>query len=92
LLEIKQSVINTFERVGIDYKSMIDSDEVVVVENRFGGGSCETTKLLAYLVHWVYKVSNDYEAGIYNVSVQDFDRIRYFILDEDSVVYNTCID
>lgn len=89
---IKQSVINTFERVGIDYKSLVDKTEKVIVRNRFSGESCETSPLVAFLVDWVYRTSNDYEVGIHKVNVSDFDRVRYFILEVDSDVYSTCID
>ena len=91
-MTIKQSVINTFNRVGIDYKALQDKTDKITVENRFGGGSCETSPLIAYLIAWVYKISNAYEAGDQSVNVSDFDRIRYFILDVDANAYNTCID
>lgn len=91
-MQIKQSVLNTFDRVGIDYKPLVDKTEKIVVENRFGGGSCEVNPLIAYLINWVYATSNDYERGIQEVNVSDFDRIRYFILEVDSNAYNTCID
>ncbi len=89
---IKQSVINTLERVGIDYKALQDQTGKVTVENRFGGGSCETTPLIAYLIKWVYQTSNDYEAGNNKIKVSDFDRVRYFILEQDKDAYYTCID
>ena len=87
-IKIKQSVINTFERVGIDYKKYsltTDNDgNKITVNNRFGGGSCETSPLIARLIEWVYQTSNDYEVGNQKVNVSDFDRIRYFILDQDN--------
>ena len=91
-MEIKQSVINTFNRVGIDYKSMVDLKDEVEVSNRFSGETCKTTPLIAFLVNWVYQTNNDYEVGINKVNVSDFDRIRYFILEVDPNVYSTCID
>jgi len=95
-IKIKQSVINTFERVGIDYKKYsltTDNDgNKITVNNRFGGGSCETSPLIARLIEWVYQTSNDYEVGNQKVNVSDFDRIRYFILDQDNNAYMTCID
>lgn len=89
---IRQPVINTFERVGIDYKDLVDETNEIEVFNRFGGGSCKTTPLIAFLVNWVYKTNDDYERGIRKVKVADFDRIRYFILEQDSNAYSTCID
>ena len=40
---IKNSVVNTFNRVGIPFESLMARDnEVVTVSNRFGGGSDES--------------------------------------------------
>lgn len=89
---IKQSVINTFKRVGIDYEQMDNTSKNYQVRNRFSGETCLTTELLAYLVDWVYETSNHYERGDKEVRISDFDRIRYFILEQDSKVYSTCID
>lgn len=91
-MDIKQSVINTFNRVGIDYKSLMDKTEKVEVRNRFSGEAVTTLPLIAYLVGWVYDTSNAYETGESKVNVSDFDRIRYFILEKDPDVYSTCID
>lgn len=91
-MQIKQSVLNTFERVGIDYKPLSEKEGTVEVHNRFGGGSCEVSPLVAHLIAWVYQTSNDYEEGKQEVNVSDFDRIRYFILEVDSNAYTTCID
>ena len=92
-MKIKQSVVNTFDRVGIDYKPLMDKTEKVSVQNRFSGGSCETTPLVAYLINWVYSVSNLYEIGQgEDISLSDFDRVRYFILEVDANAYSTCID
>ncbi len=91
-MTIKQSVINTFNRVGIDYKALQDKTDLIKVENRFGGGSCEVLPLIAYLIAWVYETSNNYEAGDQTVKLSDFDRVRYFILEQDSNAYNVCID
>lgn len=89
---IKQSVINTFKRVGIDYELYDNEIKAYEVRNRFGGGSCTTTQLIAFLIGWVYNTNNDYEMGIRKVNISDFDRIRYFILEQDSNAYSTCID
>jgi len=89
---IKQSVINSFIRCGIPYIDLQKREGTVTVYNRFGGGSAETNHLLNYLVQWVYATSNAYEVGDRSVRLDDFDRIRYFILDQDSNVYMTCID
>lgn len=91
-MKIKQSVINTFNRVGIDYQKLLDQPQKVEVYNRFGGGSCETSPLIAHLIAWVYETSDNYERGNYSVNVSDFDRVRYFILEQDSNAYYTCID
>ncbi len=89
---MKQSVINTLERVGIDYKPLLTRTDKVTVENRFGGGSCETSPLIARLIAWVYATNNAYETGDETVKIADFDRIRYFVLAEDQNAYNTCLD
>lgn len=89
---IKQSVLNTFNRVGINADSCNNTDKTVEVFNRFGGGSCTTTELIAYLIEWVYKTSNAYERGATRPAIADFDRIRYFILEQDNNAYYTCID
>lgn len=92
-MKIKQSVINTFDRVGIDYKPLMDKTEKITVENRFGGGSCETSPLIAYLINWVYSVNNLYDIGQgKDIRLDDFDRVRYFILAVDPNAYNVCID
>lgn len=90
-MDIPQPVINTFNRVGIDYSDADNTDQVVV-ENRFGFGSCKTTPFIARLVAWVYDTSNEYEEGNQTVKVSDFDRIRYFIAKVAPEVYSTCID
>jgi hypothetical protein len=92
-MKIKQSVVNTFDRVGINYKPLMDKTEKITVQNRFGGGSCETSPLVAYLINWVYSVSNLYEIGQgKDIKISDFDRVRYFILEVDANAYSTCID
>ena len=89
---IKQSVINGFNRVGINYENFDNTIKGVTVHNRFGGGSCDTTALISELISWVYDTSNAFERGDYSVKVSDFDRIRYFVLAEDRKAYNTCLD
>lgn len=89
---IKQSVINTFNRVGIDYKTMLMDTKLVTIGNRFGGGACETTRLIAECIEWVYSTSNDYELGIRDIKISDFDRVRYFVLEQDANAYQTCLD
>lgn len=89
---MKQSVINTLERVGIEYKPLLGRTDKVKVSNRFGYGSCMTTPLIAHLIDCVYAISNEYEMGLHRVNVSDFDRIRYYILETDSNAYSTCID
>lgn len=91
-MKIKQSVINTFNRVGINYEALMNRSDKVMVSNRFGGGTCETTPLIARCIEWVYATSNAYEFGNYKVKISDFDRVRYFVLAEDSNAYMTCLD
>lgn len=93
-MKIKQSVINTFKRVGIDYEHISTGHglDPVMVYNRFGNGSCSTTNFIAYLINWVYRTSDKYERGDNEIKISDFDRIRYFILEQDSNAYMTCID
>lgn len=93
-MTIKQSVINTFDRVGIypDVQSLINKTDKVTAYNRFGFGECQTTPLIKYLIEWVYQISNAYENGKHDVNVSDFDRVRYFVLEQDSNAYNTCLD
>lgn len=91
-MEIKQSVKNTFARVGIDYETLLKEEQKVEVANRFGGGSCETSVLVAKCIERVYELSNQYESGTMEVTIADFDRLRYFILEADKEAYSTCID
>lgn len=89
---IKKSVINTFKRVGINYEAFNNTDKNVEVYNRFGGGKATTTQLIAFLINWVYDISNAYEVGDFKVKTADFDRIRYFVAEQDSEAYMTCLD
>jgi hypothetical protein len=89
---IKQPILNTFKRVGIIVPDKWDSQVKVTVYNRFGGNSCSVYPFISYLIDWVYSNSNNYEIGIQNVRIDDFDRIRYFILEADNDAYYTCID
>lgn len=91
---IKQSVINTFKRVGIEHEQLVAWGEQGVqhtAANRFSGERIQTTPLVAKCIDWVY---NEGENGVTNgkVKVSDFDRIRYFVLAEDSKAYMTCLD
>jgi len=89
---IRPAVVNTLKRVGIEYEPLLTDINNVTVYNRFSGESCITTPLIAKLISWVYSTSNDYEDGTSSVNLSDFDRIRYFILEQDSNAYTTCID
>lgn len=89
---IKQSVINTFNRVGIDYENLDNEKKEVEVHNRFGFGTALTTELIAKCISWVYATSDDYENGIRKVNVSDFDRVRYFVVEQDQEAYMTCLD
>ena len=89
---IKQSEVNTFKRVGIDYERLAMDTKLYEVYNRFGGGKCTTSRLVAECIEWVYSTSNDYEIGLRDVKVSDFDRVRYFVLAQDPEAYSTCLD
>lgn len=89
---IKQSAINTFNRVGIDYKALQEHKSKVEVANRFTGERVKTNALIAVCILWVYLTSDSLEAGMSTVTISDFDRVRYFILDQDRNAYNVCID
>jgi hypothetical protein len=90
--EIKKSVINTFNRVGIDYEPLLKDKGTYTVSNRFTGETCSTSLLVATLIDYIYRISNQYEMGIYKVNISDFDRLRYFVLEIDNNAYTTCID
>jgi hypothetical protein len=89
---IKQSVINTFNRVGIEYEYYLGKEGEVEVQNRFGGGNCMTTPLIAECIAWVYRTNDAFDNGNYIYTIADFDRVRMFILEQDSKAYSTCID
>ena len=93
-MNIKQSVINTFNRIGLDYKSFegepYDSMKVEV-RNWITDESCKVHPLIRECIKWVYKTQLQYERGDSKVNLSDFDRIRYFILEQDQEAYNTCI-
>jgi len=91
-MEIRQAVKNTLDRVGIDYASLEKETEKVEVSNRFGGGSCETTPLVATCIAKIYAISDAYEFGDHSVSIADFDRLRYFVLEVDPNAYSVCVD
>ena len=94
-MDIKQSVQNTFKRVGIDYKTLQDSKETIQeceTRNRFTGEAVKTTPLIAECISKIYDISNQYELGTHEVKIQDFDRIRYFVAEQDSEAYMVCLD
>lgn len=91
-MTIKQSVKNTFDRVGIDYNALDNSRRDVATSNRFTGETVETTELIAHCIEWVYKINNQYEMGRMDINVSDFDRVRYFVLEQDHNAYMTCLD
>lgn len=95
MANIKQSVLNTFKRVGIEHEDLVrwgDAGVKHTAANRFSGERIQTTPLVAKCIDWVYKTSREYERGNYAVKISDFDRIRYFVLAEDSKAYMTCLD
>jgi hypothetical protein len=93
---IKQSVINSFKRVGIPYEALLNYENKTIARNRFTGEEVETTVLIKYLIDWVYQTNNEYEmlnmGDKPKVNISDFDRIRYFVLDQDQNAYNICLD
>jgi len=91
-MDIPKPVINTFNRVGIEYQDVVDKTEKVEVANRFSGETVMVLPLIKRLIDWVYRTSNMYEMGNHDVNVSDFDRVRYFILKIDNDAYTTCID
>ena len=91
-MTIRKPVINTFNRVGIDYESLQDSEDKVETFNRFSGVGVITTPLVAKCISWIYKTSNDYERGVRDVNLSDFDRVKYWVLEVDQEAYMTCID
>jgi alpha/beta superfamily hydrolase len=91
-LNIKQSVINTFNRIGLEYQDLLNDTSKVEVYNRFGFGSCVTTPLIARCIDKIYSISNAYERGDMSVNISDFDRLRYFVMEQDQEAYMTCID
>ena len=93
-MAIKNSVLNTFNRVGIDYKfyQSLGDDKLNEVANWLSGETCQTTALVKACILWVYKTSLAMEHGDHSVRIDDFDRVRYFILDADPTAYSACID
>lgn len=88
---IKQSVLNSFKRVGID-ETIPNDVKSETAMNRFSGETVIVSPLIARCIKWVYNTSNAYERGDFGVKVSDFDRIRYFVLAEDSKAYMICLD
>ena len=83
------------DRIGIDYGFLERENNrigKVQICNRFGGGCVQTTPLVAECIDKIYNISNDYEIGNTNIKVDDFDRLRYFVLEADAKAYSTCID
>lgn len=90
---IKQSVINTFNRTGIDYERLSTDTGLYEVTNRFSGETVNTTALVAAVIATVIDAANQYEvSGKVVLKPSDFDRLRYFVLEVDSHAYMTCLD
>lgn len=89
---IKQSVINTFNRVGIPYETLLSDERSSVAKNWLTGEECLTTPLIAFCIQWIYDTQLKYESGDYSIKVSDFDRVRYFIAEQEIATYMTCID
>ncbi len=78
---IKQSVLNTFKRIGIN-PEIATLTGMTTSRNRFTGESVPTTYFVQLLIGWVYAISDEYEQGNHRVNVSDFDRLRYFVLEQ----------
>lgn len=92
-MTIKQPVKNTMARIGLNWEEFEGTEnDKVTIDNRFGGGSCETTPLVRRCIETIYSISNAYEDDDYKVTIDDFDRLRHFVLDVDSNAYMVCID
>jgi len=94
-MKIKQSVINTFNRVGIDYESAEQMQETygnISVRNRFTGVEVITSHLVKKCIEWVYRTNDAYDLGVRNVNISDFDRVRYFVLEADPNAYMEYLD
>lgn len=90
--DMRQPEKNLFDKLGIDYQRYVTYPGVCKATNRFTGQTFDTSFFIAWLVDWVYKTSNSYERGERSVAVNDFDRVRYFILHYAPEVYSGCID
>jgi len=90
--EIKKSVKNSFDRVGIPYQTLDNEEKIFVSRNLLSGETCLTTDLIRYCILWVYTQQMRYDKGDRTTRVSDFDRIRYFVLDQDKTAYMTCLD
>jgi hypothetical protein len=88
---IKQSVINTLDRVGID-KTLDNTVKSETIANRFTGEPANVTPLVFECIDWVYRTSNAFESGRSSIKLADFDRVRYFVAEVDPTAYNTCLD
>ncbi len=88
---IKQSVLNIMARVNIDHE-LDNTDKTYAVRNWLTGEPVVTTALVVRCIEWVYSMTQAMEAGYKPVTISDFDRIRYFILEQDPNAYMTCID
>ena len=73
------------------YLSLGD-DKVNEVANWITGETCMTTALVKACILWVYSETMKQEAGKSKTRLDDFDRVRYFILEADRNAYNICID
>lgn len=92
-MKVRQPVINTFERVGLNqWKDLAERSDIVTVRNWITGVPVETHPLIALAIRWVYETQLDYEQGAMKCRISDFDRIRYWILEADKEAYMTCID
>jgi hypothetical protein len=90
--EIKQSVLNSFKRVGIDVKAFDNTKRNVIVYNWLSAEPATTTELMRTLILWVYATQLRFERGDKKTRLDDFDRIRYFVLEQDENAYMTCLD
>ena len=90
-MTIKQSVLNTFDRVGID-ETLDNENKTEEVANWITGVTAEVTPLIAECIEWVYRTQQAFDGGYAKVNLSDFDRVRYFVAEVDNNAYVTCLD
>ena len=91
-MKLKRSSLNAIKRVGLDYDRLVNTPGEFTAHNWITGEEIKTTCLVKTLIQWVYYANLAYERGEMPATIQDFDRVRYTILDLDERAYMACID